>query len=83
LLIKRCGYRHQEYLLGEEQARIISDLHFGKTGHFRKSGIAIPQSAFRTTCNELFEQIQHFSPVSSLLWATCSIAKPIKNLSFF
>ena len=26
----------------EEKALIVSDLHFGKTGHFRKSGIAVP-----------------------------------------
>ena len=26
----------------DEKSLIVSDLHFGKTGHFRKSGIAVP-----------------------------------------
>jgi len=29
----------------EEKALVLSDLHFGKTGHFRKSGIAVPPKA--------------------------------------
>src|SRR6185312_7751518 len=31
----------------EERSLILADLHFGKTGHFRKAGIAVPQSVYR------------------------------------
>jgi DNA ligase-associated metallophosphoesterase len=46
----------------EEKSLIVSDLHFGKTGHFRKSGIAVPQSVFKEDLQRLVTQIQHFQP---------------------
>jgi DNA ligase-associated metallophosphoesterase len=46
----------------EEKSLIVSDLHFGKTGHFRKSGIAVPQSVFKEDLQRLVAQIQHFQP---------------------
>ncbi len=45
----------------EEQALILSDLHFGKTGHFRKSGIAVPQSVFKDDIQRLVDQLQFFN----------------------
>ena len=44
----------------EEKALILSDLHLGKTGHFRKSGIAVPQNIFKNDLQRLFSQIQFF-----------------------
>ena len=46
----------------EERALIVSDLHFGKTGHFRKSGIAIPPSVYKEDLQRLIIQIQYFQP---------------------
>jgi DNA ligase-associated metallophosphoesterase len=46
----------------EEKALIVSDLHFGKTGHFRKSGIAIPPSVYKEDLQRLVVQIQYFQP---------------------
>lgn len=46
----------------EEQALILSDLHFGKTGHFRKHGIAVPQTVFQEDMQRLVEQIAYFKP---------------------
>lgn len=46
----------------EEQSLILSDLHFGKTGHFRKHGIAVPQQVYREDLQRLVEQIGHFKP---------------------
>lgn len=46
----------------EERSLIVSDLHFGKTGHFRKSGIAVPQNVFKEDLQRLVAQIQHFQP---------------------
>src|ERR1043166_9426044 len=44
----------------EEKALIVSDLHFGKTGHFRKSGIGVPQLVFKEDLQRLLFQIQFF-----------------------
>lgn len=41
---------------------ILSDLHLGKSGHFRKSGIAIPQNIFREDLQRLLSAIQFFAP---------------------
>jgi uncharacterized protein len=51
---ERCVYWESE------KALILSDLHFGKTGHFRKSGIAVPQDVYKEDLQRLFSQIQHF-----------------------
>ena len=45
-----------------EQALILSDLHIGKSGHFRKSGIAIPQSILLEDMQRLLDQVQNFKP---------------------
>ena len=42
------------------KALIVSDIHFGKTGHFRKSGIAIPQAVFREDLQRLVDCIGFF-----------------------
>lgn len=39
---------------------ILSDLHLGKTGHFRKSGIAVPQAVLKEDMQRLLHLIQHF-----------------------
>jgi len=46
----------------EEQALILSDLHLGKTGHFRKHGIPVPQRIFQEDLQRLVEQISYFTP---------------------
>jgi uncharacterized protein len=46
----------------EEKALIVSDLHFGKTGHFRKSGIGVPANIYTEDLQRLVVQIQHFQP---------------------
>jgi DNA ligase-associated metallophosphoesterase len=37
----------------EENALILADLHLGKTGHFRKAGIAVPQSIYKADLQRL------------------------------
>ncbi|HVU53408.1 MAG TPA: ligase-associated DNA damage response endonuclease PdeM [Puia sp.] len=51
----------------EEKALILSDLHFGKTGHFRKSGIAVPPSVYKEDLHRLLAQIQYFQPRQLLI----------------
>lgn len=46
----------------DQRALVMSDMHFGKTGHFRKAGIPVPQSVYREDLQRLFAQIQYFSP---------------------
>ncbi len=56
LSAERCLYWE------EEQSLIVSDIHFGKSGHFRKEGIGIPQGAFKEDLQRLVAQIQFFKP---------------------
>jgi metallophosphoesterase superfamily enzyme len=53
----------QRCLFWEEQkALIVSDLHLGKTGHFRKAGIAVPQSVYKEDLQRLLDLLHHFNP---------------------
>ena len=45
-----------------EKALILSDLHIGKTAHFRKNGIAVPKDILQQDLLRLEFLIQHFSP---------------------
>ena len=46
----------------EEKALVVSDLHFGKTGHFRKAGIAVPQNIYKEDLQRLVSLLHHFQP---------------------
>jgi uncharacterized protein len=46
----------------QEKALILSDLHLGKSGHFRKAGIAIPQNILQEDLFRLLDDIQFFKP---------------------
>jgi DNA ligase-associated metallophosphoesterase len=46
----------------EEKILILSDLHIGKTNHFRKSGIAVPTNIIKEDMQRLVESIQFFKP---------------------
>ena len=45
-----------------EKALIISDAHLGKADHFRKSGIAVPQTVNTTNLEGLHQLITEFKP---------------------
>ena len=51
----------------KEKALILSDLHLGKTGHFRKAGIAVPQNVLKEDMQRLVNLIQFFKPQSLLV----------------
>ncbi len=53
---------HRAIFWEEQKTLILSDLHFGKTGHFRKAGIAIPQNVFKEDLQRLIGLLQHFNP---------------------
>lgn len=46
---------------------ILSDLHIGKTGHFRKSGIAVPQSVFLEDMQRFAAAISFFKPARIII----------------
>ena len=51
----------------EEAALILSDLHLGKAGHFRKHGIAVSGNVFREDLARLSESIRRFNPSRLIL----------------
>ena len=67
----------------EEKALIVSDLHFGKTGHFRKSGIAIPPSVYREDLQRLVIQIQYFQPRELIIVGDMFHSHANKELELF
>jgi DNA ligase-associated metallophosphoesterase len=67
----------------EEQALILSDLHFGKTGHFRKSGIAVPQSVYKEDLQRLVSQIQYFQPKQLIIVGDLFHSRANKELELF
>ena len=44
----------------DKRTLIVADLHAGKTGHFRKSGINIPQSVYKDDLHRLLAQVLFF-----------------------
>lgn len=67
----------------EGQSLILSDLHFGKTGHFRKAGIAVPQSVYREDLLRLLCQIQYFRPRQLLVVGDLFHSRENKELELF
>jgi uncharacterized protein len=46
----------------QQKILILSDLHLGKTGHFRKSGIAVPHAIMIEDMQRMVDAIQFFKP---------------------
>jgi uncharacterized protein len=67
----------------EGKSLIVSDLHFGKTGHFRKAGIAVPQSVYREDLLRLLCQIQYFRPRQLLVVGDLFHSRENKELALF
>lgn len=44
----------------EEKTIVLSDTHFGKTGHFRKNGIAVPQNIYKEDLQRFFSIAQFY-----------------------
>jgi len=61
----------------------LSDLHFGKTGHFRKAGIAVPQSVYREDLLRLLSLIQYFQPRQLLVVGDLFHSRENKELNLF
>ena len=51
----------------EQKALILSDLHVGKSGHFRKHGIGIPQNMQSEDMQRLSAEIQFYKPIKLIV----------------
>lgn len=67
----------------EQKSLIVSDLHFGKTGHFRKSGIAIPQNIYKEDLQRLVDQLQYFKPAQLIIVGDLFHSVANKELELF
>lgn len=67
----------------EEKALIVSDLHFGKTGHFRKAGIAVPAAVYKEDLQRLFNQVQYFQPSTLIVVGDLFHSRQNKELELF
>lgn len=67
----------------EQKTLIVSDLHFGKTGHFRKSGIAVPQAVYKEDMQRLISQVQYYKPDQLLVVGDLFHSVMNKELDFF
>lgn len=77
LSAERCMYWE------DQQALIVSDLHLGKTGHFRKAGIAVPQAVFKEDLQRLWQQILFFNPKKLIITGDFSHSHNNKELELF
>ena len=60
---QHCWLSAQRCMFWEEKKMLIlADLHWGKTGHFRKHGIAVPTGISKEDLQRLTQQITHFRP---------------------
>ncbi|HWB26907.1 MAG TPA: ligase-associated DNA damage response endonuclease PdeM [Chitinophagaceae bacterium] len=74
----------QKALFWEEQKTIIlSDLHLGKTGHFRKEGIAVPQGVYKDDLHRLFHIIQQYKPEQLIIAGDMFHSKMNKEVDLF
>lgn len=67
----------------DEKALIVSDLHFGKTGHFRKSGIPVPQNVFKEDLQRLIYQVQFFNATQLIVVGDLFHSEVNKELELF
>lgn len=67
----------------QQQALVVSDLHIGKTGHFRKAGIAVPQSVFKEDLQRLVSLIQYFKPATLIVVGDMFHSTANKELELF
>ena len=67
----------------DEKTLIVSDLHFGKTGHFRKWGIPVPQGVYKNDLQRLVGQLQYFQPKQLIVVGDVVHSHENKELALF
>lgn len=67
----------------EQNTLIISDLHLGKSGHFRKAGIAIPQKIYITDLQRLMASLYSYKAERLIIVGDFSHSHMNKELDLF
>jgi DNA ligase-associated metallophosphoesterase len=67
----------------EENTLIVADLHLGKAGHFRKAGIAIPQSVYKADLQRLMAMIYLFKAERLIVVGDFTHSTANKELDLF
>jgi DNA ligase-associated metallophosphoesterase len=62
---------------------IVADLHIGKTGHFRKAGIPVPQHVYKEDLQRLFTQVLFFKAEQLIIAGDLSHSKGNRELELF
>lgn len=66
-----------------ESTLIVADLHAGKTGHFRKSGIGIPQQVYKDDLHRLLAQILFFKAERLIIVGDLTHSSANRELDLF
>lgn len=75
--------QHRCMFWEEQKALIVSDLHVGKAGHFRKAGIAVPQSVFKEDLQCLFSEIQFYKAQRLIIVGDLFHSRENKEMDLF
>lgn len=67
----------------KEKALVLADLHLGKSGHFRKAGIGVPQTVFKEDMQCLVSLVQYFKPEQLIVVGDMFHSRANKELDFF
>lgn len=67
----------------KENTLIVADVHIGKTGHFRKAGIPVPQSIYKADLQRLMAQLYLFKAERLIIVGDLSHSKANKELELF
>ena len=67
----------------EQNVLIIADMHLGKTGHFRKSGIAVPQNIYKADLQRLMAQLYFFKADRLIIVGDLTHSTVNKELELF
>ena len=67
----------------QQKTLIIADLHIGKTGHFRKSGIPVPQTIYKDDLHCLFTQILFFKAEQLIIVGDLSHSRSNREMELF
>jgi DNA ligase-associated metallophosphoesterase len=67
----------------EENALIVCDMHIGKTGHFRKSGIAVSQRVYTEDLQRLLSSVLFFKVDKLIVVGDLSHSRSNKELDLF
>lgn len=66
-----------------ESTLIVADLHVGKTGHFRKAGIGVPQQVYKDDLHRLLAQILFFKARRLIIVGDLTHSSANKEMDLF